>query len=216
MKTKNDRTLLLTTIICLLPIVLALIVYDRLPAQLAIHFDFAGKPDNYLPKNVAVFGLPAFMAAINWYSHFRLNNDPKNEMASTTLKQFTKWLIPIGSVIVIPITLFIAMGSPIPISIIATSMTGVIIVICGNYLPKCKRNYTLGIKLPWTLDNEDNWNKTHRFAGFVWVLGGILFTISAFFSFAYAMIGIVVLLMVLPPIYSYLTYKNQLIKAKIS
>ena len=89
-------------------------------------------------------------------------------------------------------------------------------MICGNYLPKCKRNYTLGIKLPWTLDNEDNWNKTHRFAGFVWVLGGILFTISAFFSFAYAMIGIVVLLMVLPPIYSYLTYKNQLIKAKIS
>ena len=213
MKHKTDWTLLITTIICLLPIVLALIVYDRLPAQLAIHFDNAGKPDNYLPKDLAVFGLPVFMAAINLYSHFRMNNDPKNEMASITLKQFTKWLIPIGSIIVIPITMFISMGAPIPISIIAMSLTGVIIVICGNYLPKCKRNYTIGIKLPWTLDNEENWNKTHRFAGFVWVIGGILFTVSAFFSFGYALIGIVLLLMVLPPIYSFLVYKNQLVDA---
>ena len=51
---------------------------------------------------------------------------------------------------------------------------GLVFIIIGNYLPKCKQNYTVGIKLPWTLNSEENWNKTHRLAGYVFMLCGIM------------------------------------------
>lgn len=210
MEKKTNSTTIITTLLCLLPIVLALVLYEKLPEQIAIHFDYTGTPDNYLPKALAVFGLPLILALLNLYTHFRLNNDPKSENASSAMKQVTKWAIPLVSIIVMPITLFMAIGADIPITMIVTAIVGVMLVVCGNYLPKCRRNYTVGIKLPWTLDSEDNWNKTHRFAGPLWVIGGMLFIATAFFDSMIAAIGIIVLLVTLPPIYSYFTYKNQL------
>lgn len=207
MKKKLDMNLLITTVICLLPILLSLILYDRLPDQIAIHFDSSGNPDNYFPKAVAAFGLPVLFAVINIYTHFRLNNEPKRQNMSSALKQFSKWTVPVLAIVMIPITLFMAIGAKINIVMISTAVVGVTIIICGNYLPKCKRNYTIGIKLSWTLDSDKNWNKTHRFSGFVWVLGGIAFIISAFFSFIYFQLAIIALLVIAPFVYSYLMYK---------
>lgn len=61
---------------------------------------------------------------------------------------------------------------------------GLIFIVIGNYLPKCRHNYTVGIRLPWTLDNEDNWNHTHRFAGYVWIIAGVVTLLSVFLSHA--------------------------------
>lgn len=209
MKKKTNSTLIITTLVCLLPVILALALYDKLPAQIAVHFDQTGSPDNYLPKALAVFGLPVFMAVVNLFTHFMLDHDPRRENASATMKLVAKWSVPLISVIVMPVTLFMAMGAEIPITMLVTGLVGVLFVICGNYLPKCKRNYTVGIKLPWTLDSDDNWNKTHRFAGPVWVIGGILFIATAFFDTLYAGLVIMVVMVALPAVYSYCTYRNQ-------
>ena len=53
---------------------------------------------------------------------------------------------------------------------------GVMFIGLGNYMPKLKQNYTIGIKVPWTLNSEENWNMTHRMAGKVYVVGGVFFT----------------------------------------
>lgn len=200
---------MITSIICLLPLIFALLIFDKLPAEIPIHFDNSGNPDNYLPKTLAVFGMPLLMASINIFTHFRLNNDPKVTNASSTLKQVMKWAIPILSVIFIPFSLTSAMGIKLPMVMAATALVGVIIVICGNYLPKCRQNYTVGIKLPWTLDSETIWNKTHRFAGFVWVLGGLVVIVNAFFSIPYVNLTVIGLLVILPFIYSYVAYKTE-------
>ena len=55
-------------------------------------------------------------------------------------------------------SLFIALGRKLPIVMVAGAIVGSVIVICGNYLPKCKQNYSIGIRLPWTLNDEENWN----------------------------------------------------------
>ena len=206
---KNKSTIL-STIVCLLPMVLSAVLYSRLPEQVAVHFNNSGEADNYLPKAVAAFGLPLLLAAINLYSHFRLNKDPQNENAANSLKSLTKWLVPVISVVAVPITLFVALGASLPILIIVQVLTGLVVVICGNYLPKCKRNYTIGIKLPWTLDNEDNWNKTHRFAGFVWVIGGLGIILNAFLNISWIVSAtIIALLVILPFVYSYTFYQKQ-------
>lgn len=207
MKKKLDMNLLITTAICLMPIVLALIVYDELPERVAVHFNFSGNPDNYFPKALVAFGLPFFFAAVNVYMHFRLNNEPKSQNISSTVKILSKWAVPVVSITMIPITLFMAMGVKINITMIATAFAGVVIVIFGNYLPKCKRNYTVGIKLPWTLDSEENWNKTHRFSGFVWAIGGMIFIVNAFFTLWYIEATILFVLVTAPFVYSYVFFK---------
>lgn len=209
MKSKLNTPLFISTVLCLLPIILGLILYGKLPEQIAVHFDSTGAPNGYLPKGAAVFFLPVIFAVLNVITHFRLNHDPKNDSISLRLKQAAKWALPVISVIVMPITLFLSMGAPIPIGTIVTSLVGIVIVICGNYLPKCKQNYTAGIKLPWTLNSQDNWNKTHRFAGFLWVICGILMIANAFLSWPYGSIILLAAMVLLPPAYSYLLYKKN-------
>jgi len=180
-----------------------------LPQKIAIHFDNSGNPDNYLPKAIAAFGIPILLAAINLYSNFRVNRDPKVENASSAIRSLSRWLVPVLSVVMVPVMLFMAMGKQIPIVMIASVISGAVVAICGNYLPKCKRNYTIGIKLPWTLDSENNWNRTHRFSGFVWVIGGLIIIINAFVQIPYLPIAVIICLLLLPFLYSYLFYRTK-------
>ncbi len=209
MNKKIDKTCLITTLICLWPIILGTILYSELPNEIAIHFDASGNPDNYFSKSLAVFGLPSILAAINLFVHFRVNTDPKKKNASNVLKSVYKWTLPAISTILMPITLFKAMGAELSIGELSYCITGLLILVCGNYLPKCKSNYTIGFKLPWTLNDEDNWNKTHRFAGFVWVIGGIITIANVLISSPYILFGIIILLIILPIVYSYILYRQK-------
>ena len=72
----------------------------------------------------------------------------------------------------------------VTVSRLGMVFVGLIFIVIGNYLPKCRHNYTVGIRLPWTLDDEDNWNHTHRFAGYVWIIAGVVTLLSVFLSHA--------------------------------
>jgi immunity protein, SdpI family len=207
---KKNKLLFITTITCLLPLILSLVLYEKLPEEVAIHFNGEGVADNYVPKAVAAFGIPFLMAAINIFTHFTINNDPKKMNASSALIYIGKWSVPILSVIIMPITLFIALGYKIPIIVISQSIVGVIIIACGNYMPKCKQNYTIGIKLPWTLNSEENWNKTHHMTGYLWILGGISIIISSCIRMTSISITLVVILIltIIPFLYSFWLYKK--------
>lgn len=209
----NKRILWITSLLCLLPLLFSVIVYRSLPEQIAIHWNSAGVADNYVHKALAAFGLPIVFFAINLFSKIRLLNDPR-EGQSQAIMQLSIWLIPVMSIILVPVTLAIAMGADIPIVMICTLLVGLLLVVFGNYLPKSRQNYTIGVKLPWTLNNADNWNKTHRLAGYLWIAGGVLLIISNFLlPRAFAQIAvtviIVVVLVLVPIIYSYSLYKQE-------
>ncbi len=210
MKIKIDKLMLITTIICLLPIILSLVMYDKLPDQMPIHWDVYGNPDNYGSKAFAVIGLPFMMAGLNLITHFALNSDPKKANSSAVLKLIGKLTIPFITIALVPVTLFAGMGYDIPIEKIVPAFVGLLFIVIGNYLPKSKQNYTVGIKIPWTLNNETNWNKTHRLAGYLWILGGVLMFINSFLRIYWIPVFFIImsLLVVVPFIYSYILYKN--------
>lgn len=208
MKKKIDHIMIITTLICLLPMILSALVYKQLPEQVAIHFNSAGTPDGFAPRIVAAFGLPLLMAVINVFTHFMLNSDPKKGNVTPKMLAISKWSICILSVIIMPITLFIAMGISIPVNIIISAIVSVIIIVCGNYLPKSKQNFTVGIKLPWTLNSEENWTKTHRLAGFIWVLCGLTMLIGSFFKIGVLFVVLLLIMVLVPIIYSYSLYKK--------
>lgn len=206
---KKNKLLWITTVVCLLPIILSIALYDKLPSEVAVHFNSEGKANDYMPKAFAAFGIPIMMAAINFFTHIIMNNDPNKMNSSATLKYMAKWIIPIMTVILMPVTLFIALGYVIPIEIVVPAFVGVIFVAFGNYLPKCKQNYTVGIRLPWTLNSEENWNKTHHMAGYLWIAGGIIITAGSLLRIAAQIIWIVIIpMVVIPFIYSYYLYKK--------
>ena len=86
-------------------------------------------------------------------------------------------------------------------------------MIAGNYLPKCKQNYTMGYRIPWALQDTDNWNKTHRLAGYLWMLEGVvLIIVTLLVREALVLAGVMavlIILFVVPVIYSYCLYKRK-------
>ena len=87
-------------------------------------------------------------------------------------------------------------------------VVGLVLAIVGNYLPKCKQNYTIGIKIPWTLNSEENWNRTHRFAGRLWVVCGLVLMFSGFFGGFWIFLGVVLLMVLAPFLYSYVLHRK--------
>jgi len=210
MKTKNNITLILTTIITLLPVLPGVALYGSLPEQIPTHFNYTGEVDGYMPKNIVVFVLPVALALLNAFVNFAIKTDPKRNNTNEIMVAIGKWIIPFASCIFMPISLLYGIGYEIPVNIIVQGMVGILFILLGNYMPKIRQNYTVGIKLPWTLNDENNWHKTHRMAGVLYVVSGIALIASAFAPAAlkYTIIVIIILCVSVPFIYSYLLYKK--------
>lgn len=204
------ETALITCGVCLLPILFGLIIYDCLPAQMPIHWNIAGEIDNYASKEIFVFLLPILMSGIQLLCLFMMQMDPKYKNYSSKMLKIVVWIIPTITIVLEAITYAIVFGYEISINIVVPIFLGILFVILGNYLPKCRQNFTMGYRLPWTLNDEDNWNKTNRLAGYVMVLGGILIIIMSFFDLAFwAVILFVGAILIIPSVYSFLLYRKK-------
>lgn len=212
---KNRSILLLTSVLCLLPVILSLALYNRLPAEIAVQWNHGGEVTRTMPRAWAAFGLPVFFLLVNVYSKVRLLNDPKFQGHSKALRAISIWALPFASLLLVPITLFIALGASVPIVTIGTLLVGTLFVVMGNYLPKTRQNYVMGIKLPWTFSDTENWNKTNRLAGYVMMAGGMVVLIGGFIPFlgnatGVSLIGIATcLILAIPFAYSYRLYKKE-------
>lgn len=209
---KNKWKLLVSSIVTLLPILAGLILWNRLPERMATHWGFAGSADGWSSKAFAVFGLPLIMLASHWVCVIVTVADPKNKNQTQKAVSLVFWICPFVSLFSGAVIYASAFGMDFGMDILLPIVTGLIFVVIGNYLPKCKQNYTVGIKVAWALENEENWNATHRFGGKVWVIGGVLVMLCAFLPKTvslYALIVLLLLLGIIPVIYSYVYYRRH-------
>lgn len=209
MKNKNME-IVLTTLICLLPMLAGVLLYSRLPEQVPTHFDFSGEANGWSSRTFAVFGMPLMMAGFNLFLQFALRTDPKRQNMSHALRTISIWTIPVLSVLVYALVMRAALGYTTPTETIVPVLVGILFVVIGNYLPKTKQSYTMGIKLPWTLASEENWNRTHRLAGFLWVIDGILLILLTLLRLwnTWTFLLVIIPMSVVPMIYSYLLYRK--------
>lgn len=207
---KMKRTTVLTTIVCLIPVILGIILYNKLPESIVIHWDFNGTPNGWASKIMGAVVFPGILVLVNIIFPLLLKIDPKYDNMNEKIKHLLHWIIPVISVFVSGTTLASALGKDVKVALIAPMFVGLIFVIIGNYLPKMTQSYTVGIKLPWTLDSEENWNKTHRMAGFLWVVGGIAMIIAGALGMgSIALIVITAIMVLVPVLYSYLLYRKE-------
>ena len=200
MMKKISKLTVITTLITLLPIVLGIALYDRLPDVVATHWNIHNRPDGWSSRAMAVFGIPCIMAALNLVcggATDRLQSEgvPKRVLA------LCRWIIPVLSLILVPVMLYSALGVSFDMDRIVCSILGIMFIIIGNYLPKCRRNGVVGIKIPWTLSSDENWDKTHRFAGFVWIVCGAAAIVGGWTKPVVAIVALVAMIL-LPVVYS--------------
>ena len=207
---KNLKLLIITSIVILLPILAGVILWNQLPDPMPSHWNAAGEVDGWSSKPFAVFGLPLILLAAQWLCMLGTAADPKKNNHPEKIMHLVLWIIPVLSVVMHTFTYAAAMGKEVPMETVMPVLVGVIFTIIGNYMPKCKQNYTIGIKIPWTLDNEENWNKTHRFAGFLWTACGILIMLTCFIGGFWVFLPITFLMVLAPIIYSYILHKKGL------
>lgn len=186
MKFIKWKFLIVTCVVCLLPILLGLALWENLPDTMAIHFDINNNPDNFAPKSFVVFGLPFLMAAlqivccvINDINEKKFGQRRKFEMA-------TKWIVPAMTVILQIVTLGYGLGWNIDIRKIVAILVGAIFLLIGNYLPKFDyiKNYDV---------DTEKARKINRFIGYETVIMGVLFIVSIFLPPAFT-VGCIVLL----------------------
>ena len=149
------------------------------------------------------------MLAVQWLCAFATSMDPKQKNIADKPMVLVLWIVPMLSNLMSTLMYLVATGRPVPVETIVPAFIGVTLALIGNYLPKCKQTYTLGIKLPWTLADEENWNKTHRLAGKLWTMCGIAITVLAVFNYLWAEVIVFVLMVIVPTVYSYLLYRKN-------
>ena len=201
----NRKTLILASIVTLLPVLIGILCWNHLPDVMATHFGMNNEANGFSGKAFTVLGIPAILLAILWIGVFVTSHDPKRQNINPKMFSLVLWIVPVISLVAAATIYPINLGYELDVAFFSELMVGLMLIIIGNYLPKTRQNYTLGIKIPWTLANEENWNRTHRFAGYLWMIGGILLLIICLTRVILPqwLLGILLIIVLVPCIYSY-------------
>ena len=197
---KYKKTLIISSLTLLIPVIVGLLLWNKLPDPMPSHWDIHGEVDGWSSKAFTVFGLPAMMLALQWVCLLACTADPKHQNYNPKMLKLALWICPAIGLILCGMVYPQAMGYSVPIEVIMPLVMGVLFVIVGNWRPKCQQTYTMGIKLPWTFASEANWNATHRFGGKVWVIGGIITMLTAFCGSFWLMMVILLAMVILPTV----------------
>ena len=206
---RNKGLLILTTLLTLVPLAVGLLLWDKLPKQIPTHWNMDGEIDGWSSKSFAVFGICGFIASIHLLCSFITFADPKNKGHNEGNMWLMLWICPLISAVCSALMYFAAFGYDISMERILPIFMGGLFAVTGNYMPKFKQNSTIGIKIPWTLHDEENWTATHRFAGRIWLIGGIVIMLTGVFGKAWIMMAALIVMTVVPMIYSYRFYKKK-------
>jgi uncharacterized membrane protein len=204
--------------VLLAPVIYLAAIWSSLPARVAVHFDINGTPDRFGAKSEVLIGvgiITFISIAIYLFLPLIYKIDPKKSAVENKprLKKISIataiFLSFIGCVIVSS-----SQNGGIKMSMqLIFGGIGLLWCILGNYMYNIKPNFFAGIRVPWTLSNEDNWKQTHRLAGKLWFAGGLLILLAAISLpqtwLTVVFISIAIVTGVVPMVYSYLLYKKQ-------
>ncbi|BCJ86048.1 SdpI family protein [Effusibacillus dendaii] len=204
---------LLNLLVGIIPIVIAMIFYDQLPQRMATHFNAAGHPNGYMDKNwfllttaVLLLGLPFLMKGFRFADPMR-SNYTKFEKGFEGIRLVVTLILSV----VMSIVVFVNLGYSVNMQMTVMIAVGLLFLVIGNYLGQMRFTYFTGIRTPWTMANETVWRRTHRMAGPLWMLAGLVFVVCGFLSPQFAVpvfLVTVASVTVVPIVYSYLIYRR--------
>jgi uncharacterized membrane protein len=211
--------------VILVPAAYLAIIWNKLPEIIPVHFDMKGHADRYGDKK-ELFLPVIILSVLSLFVYFLFTNiyriDPKKYAAENKSRlQRIGFAVAIFMVAMTCMIIYSGVkgGSVFNISIILSGV-GLLFAIIGNYMHNIKPNYYAGFRLPWTLNNNENWKKTHALAGRLWFAGGLLLAvICVFLTPVISMIiffTVMTVITIIPGVYSYRLYKKQKAQNSVS
>lgn len=168
--------------ISLVSLLVALYFLPSLPAQVPTHWNMAGQIDGYGPP-LSILQLPLVGLGLNLMLSFLPLIDPKRQNYQKFAGVY-HMLRLILSLFFAGLTAILLYSSYHPGALQVNSLIlagiGLMVSFIGNYLPKIKPNYFVGVRTPWALASETVWRKTHRLSGFLWFAGGLVLAVMGF------------------------------------
>jgi len=181
--------------------------------MIPMHWNYQGQIDSYWPKSTAVLFFPALTSLL--FILFRLIPifDPKRNNYVLFKKEWEGiQIVIIGFMVFLHLLTFYLSFNP-EVSIVPGIFygMGILFILIGRYLPKIKQNYFVGIKLPWTLSSTDNWNKTHKFGGWCFIISGVIIFLEAFLLWnqVIVILSSIFFSVLAPMAYSFILYKKS-------
>lgn len=210
MNKNYKKKVMLTSLITLSPMFIGLVLWNRLPDTLATHFGADNIPNGWSSKFMSVVGIPLFLTLAQMFVSVVTANDPKRKNINDKFMGLILWIVPICSLFCCLTIYATALGYAVDVAMIGNILVGVIFIVIGNYMHKIKQNFTLGIKIPWTLHSEENWNQTHRLSSWMWILSGIIFMIGGFLKFEMIQFVSIAAAVIIPAVYSFVLFKKDI------
>ncbi len=210
---KNKLQLILSSIVILLPMIFGFFGDAILPEEIIIHWGIDGTANGWGSHATAFIVLPLILLAVHWLCVILTVVIDKNDNQNKMLMNVMFWVIPIISISVSAMMVTTALGYTSNIFAVMLLLFALLFIFIGNYMPKTVRNRTMGIKIKWTLANDENWNATHRFAGKLYVAIGFICILAMPLPekiLPYVAIALILTVAIIPMVYSYRFYKKQI------
>lgn len=209
---ENKVRLLVSSLVTLLPMLFGIVFWDKLPDTMITHWGADGVADGLSSKAFSVFVPTAILLILNLLCVIATAFDQNGRNQNKKAMGIIFWIMPIISLLVNGVMYNVAFRGNVNFDCLFPALFGVLFVVMGNYMPKVVRNRTFGIKISWTMNNEENWNKTHRLAGKLWVAGGIVMIIAAFLPMKWSFgvfIALLLTMIAVPFAYSFSIYRKH-------
>jgi uncharacterized membrane protein len=208
-----------TTIVILMMLLIGtaagLLLWNRLPDQMASHWDINDQVNGYLPKVWGVFLMPLIVLGMSVLFLIIPNIDPLKANIAQFRETFNLFIVLIAAFMLYIHGLTLAWSLGYTNFKMSTSMLpamGLLFIFIGFLLRKAKRNFFIGIRTPWTLSSDTVWNKTHQLGAILFMasgvlafLGGVFGGMTAFWFIFVPLIGSTIFLL----IYSYFLYQQE-------
>lgn len=210
MKKINMKSLIITSTVCLLPIICGVIFYSALPESIAIHWGIDNNPNGYFSKPAFVFGMPIMMVALQVFLSIVSDLSDKNPEANKKAVTVYKWIIPIITVVLYIVTIAIALGNDLDIRKIVMVILGILFIISGNYIPKVRSDYYMNSKVFWVKNRDEKLvNKATKVTAYGLIVFGILFILSILFEPAVSIAALIAMALFSIFIYLYVYIKSR-------
>jgi uncharacterized membrane protein len=216
MKNRSSR-FLLAGIIAAIPLFYAARIYPALPQSIPLHFNYQGEPDRFGDKTELWFPV-ILLTVMSLGIYLLVSNlskiDPKKTAGQSPLmNEKIAWVITVFMSAINLIIVHSAKAGNIDLQRMMFPLMGFFFSLLGNYMHSIKPNYFIGFRTPWTLENEDNWRKTHQLVGKIWVPGGIVIALLTLLlppkAGLIVFLSITLLMVLIPGIYSYLYFAKH-------
>lgn len=205
-------------LIAIAPAIYLALIWKSIPDTVPLHFDLQGNVDRYGSKHELLYliiGLTIMIVVV----YFLISNiykiDPKRyAMQNKERMQRIAFYVSayLAAVFIMVIYASVHNNSGFVMKFVFIAM-GLLFALLGNNMYNIKPNYFAGIRLPWTLENEENWRRTHQFAGRLWFFGGLAFAVLVLLLSdklaSYLGAALLAVLIIIPVVYSYKLYRTQ-------